>query len=156
MEHVKSAYQKIIDTIPTDTGGLIRTVFLDLTRGYGSREAIMVLDSLGELGTDARDLRNTAISWNDNAPIELESGTLFRLLWFYFTKNNITRSLIPLRTLVNRVREMELNPDMVNWSLAKLGTLGGGTTQYQTAAILCGNQEKLERIPFYVNDSSNK
>ena len=150
-----TAYEKILDTIPIDTGGLIRVGMLDLTRGYGACDLVKTLDSMGELGTDARDLRNLATSWNSVEPIEMESGTLFRIAWFYFTKMNIPRQIIPVRTLVKRVEKMELDPDMVNWSLAKQGTPEGGTSQYQTAAILFGNQETLEEIPFYVRKTYN-
>ncbi|MAG40189.1 hypothetical protein CMI41_04450 [Candidatus Pacearchaeota archaeon] len=146
----KSAYDRIMETIPTDTGGLIRVGMLDLTRGYGARDIINVLGGLPKLGTDARDLRNTANYWDEASPLELESGTLFRQLWFYFTKNRINRKLIPTGTLIERVERMPLDHDQVNWPLAKLGTLEGGTSQWQTAAILLGNKESLSEVPFYL------
>jgi hypothetical protein len=55
-----------------------------------------------------------------------------------------------MRTLIERVKKMPLNPEIVNWSLYQLGKLEGGTSQWQTAAILNGNTEVLLEVPFYL------
>ena len=154
----KDLYEKMKDTIPIDTGGLIRVGILDLTRRHGPDYLIKVLKNIESsegLGTDTQDLMNVAINWDKTTPLEMESGTLFRILWFYFNKNNIERQIVPVRTLVNRVEKMSLNPEIKYWPLAKLGTLEGGTTQYQTAAILMGNNETLDEVPFYIKKTYN-
>lgn len=150
MATLQRAYDRILETIQPDTGGLIRGGFLDLTRGYGPDYLVKIIDGLGNPGTDTRDLRTWAVSFNDRSSLEMESGTLFRLVWFYHTARGIDRKLIPTKTLVERVKKMNLNPAMVGWPLEKLGTLDGGTSQYQTVAVLMGNNETLTRVPFYL------
>jgi 5-enolpyruvylshikimate-3-phosphate synthase len=52
--------------------------------------------------------------------------------------------LIPEGTLVDRVKKFCDDPNMVNWSLEKLLNTKDRTTQWASAAILCGSTERIE------------
>ncbi len=143
--------EEILKFIPLDKSWLIRMGILDLTRGYGSKDLLNFLNSCENLGNDLEALKRVALVWDSNEPFDVgESGTIYRFVKFYLLKNNIDREIKISETLIHRVKKMNINPDMVNWSLVKLGTLEGGTTQWQTMAILLGNNEKLSEIPFYL------
>jgi hypothetical protein len=143
--------EEILKFIPLDKSWLIRMGILDLTRGFGSRDLLNFLNSCENLGNDLEALKRIALVWDTNEPFDVgESGTIYRFIKFYLLKNNIDREIKISETLIHRVKKMNINYDMINWPLAKLGTLEGGTTQWQTMAILLGNKEKLSEIPFYL------
>lgn len=143
--------KEILEFIPLDKSWLIRMGILDLTRGYGPKDLLTFLNSQENLGNDLEALKRVALDWASDKPFDVgESGTIYRFIKFYLLKNNIDREIKISETLIHRVKKMNIDPDMVNWSLSKLGTLEGGTTQWQTMAILLGNTEKLEEIPFYL------
>ncbi len=138
--------------IPLDKGWIIRMGFLDLTRGYGLKDLIEFLNGQNDLGGDVRALRMVAESWKDAfKPLDVgESRTIYCLVRFYLWKQDVDRKIITRGTLTKRVEEMEATANIVRWPLARLLTLEKGTSQWATAAILCGNTEKLPDISFYL------
>lgn len=108
------------------------------------------LNKQEDLGEDLLALKRIAEDWNTNKPLDVgESGTLYRFVRFILWKQNKSREIIKRGTLANR--EIENNPEIVNWSLAKLLTLDKGTSQWASAAVLMGNEDTLDNIPYHLN-----
>src|SRR3989344_236905 len=72
-----------------------------------------------------------------------ESGTLYRILQFVSWKLSLDKKFIIRGTLVDRVKKMPNNPEIVNLNLEELRALPDDTSQRVTAAILLGNQESI-------------
>lgn len=138
--------------IPLDKSWLIRMGILDLMRGYGSKDIVNFLNTQENLGGDVNALKRVAESFdNPSKPFDVgESGTIYRFVRFYTWKKGINRAITARGTLPARVEKMCQDPELVNWPLEKLLTLEGGTTQWATMAILLGNNEKLQEVPFYL------
>lgn len=87
------------------------------------------------------------IDWNSKQEINVgESGTLYRFLQFAIWKLNLDKKLIKQGTL--KKRKISNNPDIVNWKLNDLLNLDNKTSQWASASVLLGNQEKIENPPF--------
>jgi len=123
--------------IPFDKSWMIRIGVLDLLNGY--ENMINLLRNQKELGEDLQALLRSSIAWKENKPIDVgESATLYRCLRYASWTRGEDRKFIKQGTLLKR--EICDNPDIINWPLEKLLTLDGGTTQWVTAARLCGRQ----------------
>jgi hypothetical protein len=143
--------------VPWFKSQIIRVAILDLIRGYGPGDLIRFLDSQEDLGGDLKALRRIAEAWvYQNKSLDVgESATIYRFVSFYSWKYGISRPIVVSGTLAERAEEMGATPDIVNWPLAKLLTLEGGTTQWATMAILMGNKEVLPQVPFYIQQTYN-
>src|SRR5690606_5288584 len=69
-----------------------------------------------------------------------ESGTLFRFLQFAAWKRGEDRQFIKRGTLKHR--PLTVSPDITTWPLDRLLELDNGTSQWASAAVLMGNQER--------------
>jgi hypothetical protein len=134
--------EEFLKYIPLDKSWIIRMGFLDLINGYDDINKF--LEKQEDLGGDLQALKNVAEVWNTKKPLNVgESGTLYRFFRFYLWKNGIKRRIIKKGTLKNR--KICNNPEIVNWPLEKLISpdLDNGTTQWVSAAIMNGCNQKL-------------
>lgn len=137
--------------IPLDKSWIIRMGLLDIING--SNYTVRFLkERHDELGDDLKALYRASVEWKrgDKKIHVGESATLYRFFQFLAWKQGINKKFIPEGTLVKRVKKFCHDPDMVNWSLEKLLTVEGGTTQRASASILCGNTERIEYPPHKV------
>ena len=138
----------ILRYIPLDKSWMIRMGILDILNGYN--DIVDRLNSHSDLGGDMNALKAVAEQWNGNAPLNVgESATLYRMVRFALWKMGSQREIIREGTLKNR--NICDNPDIVNWSLQDLLKLDNGTSQWASAAVLMGNKEKTNTIPYKLN-----
>jgi hypothetical protein len=130
--------------IPLDKSWINRMALLDFING--SNYSIQFLkEHYDELGDDLKATHRAYVELKQGKR-EIhagESGTLYRFLKFLSFKNEMDIVLIPEGTLVERVKDFYDDPNMVNLSLEELVHTKDDTTQWVSAAILCGNREKL-------------
>ncbi len=135
--------------IPLDKSWMIRMGILDILSGNAQR-TIDFLSKQPHLGGDLKALIRAAKVWDTDEPVDVgEAGTLLRILTFASWKFDLNKKFIIRGTLLDR--EIEDDPDMVNWSLERLHALK--TSQWTTAAILLGNTTKLQNPRFKVQVS---
>jgi hypothetical protein len=130
--------------IPFDKSWMIRLGVLDLLNGH--KNMINFLGNQKEICEDLEALLRSSIAWNENKPIDVgESGTLYRCLRYAAWKRGENREFIKRGTL--KKRKIFDDPDIVNWPLEGLLCLDEGTTQWVTAALLCGSHEIMHDAP---------
>lgn len=131
--------------IPLDKSWIIRMGILDIIHGHRDIEGF--LEKQNNLGDDLLALKNISKNWKKSKTIDVgESGTLYRIFKFINWKLNLNKKFIISGTL--KTRKIADDPDMVNWSQKKLLTLDSETSQWATAAVLCGDSERLKNAPF--------
>ena len=129
--------------VPLDKSWVIRHGVLDLLEGKPERAA-MILDSNDLLSDDLHALRCVLDAWPGNEPLDVgESGTLYRFLRFASWARGELREFVMRGTLPQR--PMCNDPAIVSWSLPRLLTLDGGTSQWASAALLLGNRDRLPK-----------
>lgn len=120
---------------------------LDLVSGY--RDSIDYLERhQEELNDDLKSLYQASIRWRAGEPmIDVgESGTLYRFLRFASWKLQLDKKFVIHGTL--RDREVCDNPKIVDWPLERLLTLDNQTSQWASASVLMGNQERIGNQPY--------
>jgi len=120
---------------PIDKSWTIRMGFLDLAKGY--KDIHEFLENEEILSDDLKALKRVCEKWDTSEPLDVgESGTLYRILRFYFWKKGENREFILRGTLKNR--NICDNPEIVKWPLERLKDekLDKNTSQWQSAAIL--------------------
>ena len=140
--------------IPLDKSWIMRMGLLDIING--SNHSIRFLkEHYDELGDDLKAAYRAYVELKQGKKeIHVgESGTLYRFLKFLSYKHDLGLELIPEGTLVERVEGFCDDPDMVNWSLEGLLNTKDKTTQWASAAILCGSTERIENPPHKVRVS---
>lgn len=132
--------------IPFDKSWIIRMGVLDLVSG--SQEIDLFLSkNQNILSDDLKSLKISLSCWRENKPVDVgESGTLYRFLKFASWKLGLNKQFILRGTLKNR--KITDNPDIVNLPLNQLLNLDNKTSQWASASVLLGNQEKIENPPF--------
>jgi hypothetical protein len=145
--------------IPLDKSWIIRMGVLDLI--HGKKDCIKFLRNVPELNEDLKALYKASVDWSKKQEIDVgESGTLYRFLQFASWELGLNKRFILHGTL--KERKICDNPDIVNWPIADLLMIDGknpkkrGTSQWASAAVLMGSQERLEDIddpPFKLKDS---
>jgi hypothetical protein len=132
--------------IPLDKSWMIRVGVLDLINKYD--DCINFLEQhYDELSDDLQALNRASIQWTSGKPIDVgESGTLYRFLKFASWKLNRKDEFIVRESLKNR--QICDNPEIVDWSLEQLLTLDNGTSQWASASVLMGNQERISNPPY--------
>ncbi len=131
--------------IALDKSWLIRMGVLDILAGRTT--IVTVLSGLPSLSSDLKALLSCAKTWNTDKPINVgESGTLYRLLRFASWKLGLDKSFIKEGTLL--LREISDDAGIVGWSQEKLLSLDGGTSQWASAAVICGDPHRVESPPF--------
>jgi hypothetical protein len=131
--------------IPLDKSWIIRMGMLDLLNGYN--DILNFLENQKELGEDLQALRSAIRDWKTNKPVNVsESGTLYRFLKFASWKLGLKKEFILKGSLKNR--EICDNPKIVSWPLKELLKLDNNTSQWASASVLLGNEEKIENPPY--------
>jgi hypothetical protein len=131
--------------IPLDKSWIIRMGVLDLVNGRDDIKRF--LDNEKFLGDDLLALRHAVSIWRTGEPVDVgESGTLYRFLQFVSWKLGPHKKFIKRGTL--RDRKICDDSEIINWSLKKLLTLDHDTSQWASATVLCGNNEKIENPPY--------
>lgn len=133
--------------IPLDKSWTIRMGVLDLMRGYD--DTIKFLEKQKDLGEDLQALYRVSKNWRTTKQVDVgESGTIYRFLQYISWHQGLEKKFIKRGTL--RKRKICNDRDIINRPLESLATLDNGTSQWMSAAILCGNTEKLRKEPYHV------
>lgn len=131
--------------IPLDKSWIIRMGVLDLVSGRDDIKRF--LEKEKDLSDDLLALKRAVDIWRTDEPIDVgESGTLFRFLRFATWVSDTQKTFIKRGTLA--MRNICDDPSIVHWPIAKLLTLDNNTSQWASAAVLCGNNEKIENPPY--------
>ncbi len=131
--------------IPLDKSWIIRMGVLDLLHGH--TDIFRVLQNKKELNDDLLALKRTMGDWGSGKPIDVgESGTLYRFLQFASWKLNLNKQFIRRGTLAER--KITDHPKIISYSLSELLKLDNGTSQWASAAVLLGNEEKIPNPPY--------
>jgi hypothetical protein len=145
---IKSGY------IPLDKSWMIRMGVLDLV--HGKKDCTEYLRrNQWKLNEDLKSLQRACLEWRIGTTIDVgESATLYRILRFASWKLGIHKHFSIQGTL--RHRNICNNPEIVNWPLKELLKLDNNTSQWASAAVLMGSEERLEDIkdpPFKLKTS---
>ena len=131
--------------VPLDKSWLIRMGVLDIL--YERSTIKTFLDHQVTLGDDLLALRSAAECWSSGGPVDVgESGTLYRFLQYASWKMDLGKTFIRSGTLKDR--PITNNPAILTWSQESLLTLDLGTTQWASAAVLCGDERRLPKPPY--------
>ncbi len=134
--------------LPLDKSWIIRMGMLDLLND--KEDIITFLNKQENLGDDLLALKRIVEDWNSDKPLDVgESGTLYRFVRFVLWKQSKSKEIVKRGTL--ETREINNNPEVVNWPLARLLGLDNGTSQWASAAVLMGNEERLKDVPYHLN-----
>ncbi len=139
---LNSKFQKYI---PLDKSWIMRMGILDLL--HGRNDILQFLDEQEYLSDDLFALKKALEDWLTGDVIDVgESGTLFRFLQFVSWKYGLNKKFTKHKTL--KERKICSNSEIINYPLSELLKLDHGTSQWASAAVLCGNTEKIENPPF--------
>jgi len=132
--------------IPLDKSWMIRIGVLDLINGYNDCENFLKRH-YEDLSDDLKALYRVSIQWRLNLPLGVgESGTLYRFLKFASWKLRQHRDFIIKGTLESR--EICNKSEIVDWPLEQLLTLDNGTSQWASASVIMGNEERIPNPPY--------
>jgi len=130
--------------IPLDKSFMIRLGVLDIIEG--KNDVLRYLEGQEDLGEDLVSLKKVLAVWDSNKEIDVgESGTLYRFLQFVSWKLGLDKKFVKQGTL--KERRILTNPYIVNRSQSELLRLDKGTSQWASAAVLCGDKERIEEAP---------
>lgn len=131
--------------IPLDKSWMMRVGVLDIIHEYSDIEEFLVREK--NLSGDLQALYRAATQWDTEEEIDVgESGTLYRFLQFASWKLDLNKRFIKQGTLV--AREICNDQAIVTWPLEKLLMLDHGTSQWASAAVLLGNEERTGNPPY--------
>ena len=138
--------QLLTTHVPLDKSWMIRMGILDLRNGMET--TINFLEKLSGLSEDLEALCRASRLWKKSDEIDIgESGTLFRFLQFLSWKEKLGKNFVRHGTL--KTRKITTDENIVNYSIEQLLTLDNNTSQWASAAVLCGNTEpRPENLPF--------
>ncbi len=118
---------------------------LDIVNGYNDIQTF--LSKQENLGDDLLALKKVAEEWKSRTIIDVgESGTLYRFLKFASRKLGLNKRFITQGTLTKR--DINDDPKIINLTQTKLLKLDQGTSQWASAAVLLGDNERIENAPF--------
>lgn len=133
-------------TMPWDKSWGLRCGVLDIVHGQPER-AIHVLDSNPPLSDDLVALREAAWEWDKTDVISVgESGTLYRFLQYVSWQQGLNKQFMKSGTLQGR--GMSTQDIVMHRNQAGLLLLDNETSQWASAAALCGDPERLPNPPF--------
>lgn len=136
--------------IPLDKSWLTRVGVLDIINGYTDIEKF--IENQQSTNDDILSIRNASIAWRNNQHINVgESATLYRLLQFASWKFNLHKVFIKERSLKDR--DITNDPSIINLTQTELLKLDNGTTQWATASVICGNEERLPNPPLKLQET---
>ncbi len=132
--------------IPLDKSWMIRMGVLDLFNDYGDC-ADFLQQNHDVLSDDLQALGRASTQWASGRPIDVgESATLYRFLRFASWKLRQDKEFAMQGTL--NKRKIYDDPEIVGWPLEKLLTLDNGTSQWASASVLAGNQQRIPKPPY--------
>lgn len=139
--------------VPWDKSWLMRVGVLDTFRGFDNTAAF--LDEQDNLSDDLIALEEASKAWPNNEPVPVrESGTLYRFLIFASWKFGHDKEFITSGTLLDR--PITQDPPIVNLSQRELLVLDNQTSQWASAAALCGDRERLDAEEYKLNSERYK
>lgn len=130
----------IDQTIPTDKSWFLRVAFLRFLQGERT-------PAPEDANLDILSFSQSLEAWSQGEteiPIG-ESGTGYRFLQFLAWKKGIPKKF--LRGPMLAARKVCQDPSIVNLSQEELLKLDGGTSQWASAAALCGDKTRIENPP---------
>lgn len=131
--------------IPPDKSWMNRVGVLDIQHGYD--DITKFLGSQDKLSDDLEALYRASIDWKSSDTVYVgESATLYRFLKFASWKLGKNKKFILDGSL--KKRKICNNPEIVSYSLEELLKLDYGTSQWASASVLLGNEEKIENPPY--------
>src|SRR3989344_5973106 len=132
--------------IPLDKSWMIRIGVLDLVHGYD--DCVKFLEQQYDaLNDDLQSLHQASLHWKEGRSIDVgASGTLYRFLRFASWKLREDRTFILQGTL--KKRTICNDPSIVDWTLEQLLQLDHGTSQWASASVLMGNEERIHSPPY--------
>jgi hypothetical protein len=120
--------------IPLDKSWAIRCLCLDIIHGYTDAKSIL---SGYELSDDIENALGACLNWNVSDEIFVgESGTLYRFLKYINIVKKTKKKFIITGTLLNR--NISDDKSVVNLGIKDLLTFENNTSQWASAAYLCG------------------
>ncbi len=151
-------------SIPLDKSHYMRLGLLALKNDEEPTLAAF-LQSQENLSDDLLALGTAVHNYSSSDEIHVdESATLLRFLRYYSWSNNDNKHFIMSGTLPSR--DITNNPDLVHWPQSQLLDLDNGTSQWASAAALCGSPERVKNPPYKLaqtyaiievwNNSSNR
>jgi len=130
--------------IPLDKSWIIRIGILDLLNDRN--EVLHFLSRQEFLGDDLLVLQKVLNSWKERKINVGESGTLFRFLQFISWKLKLGKIFVKEGTL--KTRSICDDSAIVDLKQNELLKLDNGTSQWASAAVLCGDAERLKNPPY--------
>ncbi|MEK7642938.1 MAG: hypothetical protein AAB372_00585 [Patescibacteria group bacterium] len=135
----------IKEYIPLDKSWMMRVGVLDIVNGYSDIE--IFLEVQNNLSDDLEALLRAARAWHTDEAIDVgESGTLYRFLQFASWHFGFNKVFIKQGTLKDR--PITNDAGIISYSLSKLLELDHGTSQWASAALLCGRDEVIKNSSF--------
>ncbi len=135
-----------LSTMPWDKSWGLRCGVLDIVHGQPER-AIDILDANPPLSDDLVALREAAWEWDKTEVISVgESGTLYRFLQYVSWQQGLGKQFIKSGTLQSR--GMSTEDIVMHRNQSGLLLLDNETSQWASAAALCGDPERLPNPPF--------
>lgn len=132
--------------IPLDKSWTIRMGMLDLV--HHTHYTLPILQQ-HSLGNDLFALQQALHEWPTQDIIHVgESGTLYRFLQYLSWKEGADKEFIKEGTLL--ARAITYNPKIITYPIAQLLHLDHGTSQWASAALLSGHQERIMRPPYHL------
>lgn len=133
--------------VPWDKSWVIRMGVRDLLAGK-KRRTLNFLETQESLNEDLIALATALFSWTlGGIPVDVgESGTLYRFLRFASWK--LGRPVTFIRSGTLKTRQICDDSSIVNLPQRELLKLDNGTSQWASAAVLCGDQERLSDAPY--------
>lgn len=133
-------------TIPLDKSWQMRLGVLDIIAGR-QQDTFDFLETQENLGDDLTALKDVTQMWGkcNKLPVR-ESGTLLRFLQFTAWRHNLDLSFKTTGTL--QQRPITTNPSITTRRQKELLKLDKGTSQWASAAVLNGDEERLKNPPY--------
>lgn len=136
--------------IPLDKSWLTRVGVLDIINGF--TDIGNFIDGQKDANEDVLAIKNASEAWRNNKSINVgESATLYRLLRFASWKLNLNKKFIKEGSL--KLRKINNDRNIVNFSQTKLLKLDNETTQWATATVICGDEERLTNPPLKLKET---
>ena len=141
--------------IPWDKSRLIRMGVLDLLNNLDDI-LVFLKRHKDELSDDLLALLRVVEAWlAGKRDLDVgESATLLRFMSFMVWKLGLDKRFIKRGSLLKR--KISENPEIINYPLEKLRKLPdepAETSQWMSIAVLLGNKEKVDNMPFHLKET---
>jgi hypothetical protein len=110
---------------------------------HSQSDTVEFLEQQPVLSDDLIALKTASRDWAGDEPVRVgESGTLYRDLLFSAWKDGLDKEFVTEGTLRNR--SITIDPSIVDLSQRELLKLDNETSQWASAAVLCGDSERID------------